>query len=60
MPELEAQLRASFPKPGDTERLREMIIADIGVNSLGISPRRSGDAVLYSVPIGVFVGRKGN
>lgn len=57
--ELEAQLRASFPRPGDTERLREMIIADIGVNSLGIAPRRSGAAVVYSVPIGVFVGRKG-
>lgn len=57
--ELEAQLRASFPKPGDMERLREMIIADIGVNSLGIDPRRSGDTVVYSVPIGVFVGQKG-
>lgn len=57
--ELEAQLRASFPKPGDTERLREMITSDVGVDSLGISPRRQGDNVVYTVPIGVFVGRKG-
>lgn len=57
--ELEAQLRASFPKPGDTERLREMISADIGNNSLGIDPRRSDGTVVYSVPIGVFVGEKG-
>ena len=57
--ELEAQLRASFPKPGDTERLREMVTADIGVDSLGINSRRQGDTVVYTVPIGVFVGRKG-
>ena len=57
--ELEAQLRASFPRPGDTERLREMITSDIGVNDLGITPRRSGALVVYSVPVGVFVGRKG-
>ena len=56
--ELEAQLRASFPRPGDTERLREMIVADIGVDSLGINARRQGDTVAYTVPIGVFVGRK--
>lgn len=56
--ELETQLRASFPKPGDTERLREMVTADIGVNSLGINARRADDAVIYTVPIGVFVGRK--
>jgi SAM-dependent methyltransferase len=57
--ELEAQLRASFPKQGDRERLRETIVADIGVNSLGIDPRKSGNTVVYSVPIGVFVGQKG-
>ncbi len=57
--ELEAQLRASFPHPGDKERLREMIVADIGVDSLGINPRRRGESVVYTVPVGVFVGRKG-
>lgn len=56
--ELEAQLRASFPGPGDTERLRQMITGDIGINSLGINPRRTGEAVVYTVPIGVFVGNK--
>jgi len=56
--ELEAQLRASFPKPGDTERLREMVTADIGINDLGITPRRIDSTVVYSVPIGVFTGRK--
>lgn len=57
--ELEAQLRASFPRPGDMERLRETILADIGVNRLGIDPRHQGDTVIYTVPIGVYIGRKG-
>lgn len=56
--ELEAQLKASFPAPGDDQRIRAMVTADIGVDSLGISPRRVDDAVLYTVPIGVFVGSK--
>lgn len=54
--ELEAQLKASFPKPGDTERLREMITDDIGINDYGITPRRVADSVVYQVPIGVYVG----
>jgi ubiquinone/menaquinone biosynthesis C-methylase UbiE len=56
--ELETQLRASFPRPGDKEKLRQIVTADIGNNCLGIDARRSGDAVVYTVPIGVFVGRK--
>lgn len=56
--ELEAQLKASFPKSGDRERLREMITGDVGVNSFGINARRSGEAIVYQVPIGVFVGTK--
>ncbi len=56
--ELETQLRASFPAPGDTEKLRAMVTADIGRNGLGIDARRLGDAVVYSVPIGVFTGTK--
>lgn len=57
--ELEAQLRASFPRPGDTERLREMIINDIGVNRLGIDACRKDDTVVYTVPVRIFVGSKG-
>ncbi len=56
---LEAQLAASFPAPGDEERLREMVTADIGTDALGIDARRRGDEVVYTVPIGVFVGRRG-
>lgn len=56
--ELEAQLRASFPNPGDTERLRELVTTDIGINNLGINARRKDETVVYTVPISVFVGSK--
>ncbi len=56
--ELENQLRASFPRPGDEERLRQLITGDIGVNRLGIDARRVGNTVHYTVPIGVFAGVK--
>jgi ubiquinone/menaquinone biosynthesis C-methylase UbiE len=56
--ELETQLRASFPKPGDEPKLRDMITSDIGIDSLGINARREGDKVMYTVPIVVYVGRK--
>lgn len=57
--ELEEQLKASFPRPGDTERLRKIIVNDIGVNKLGINARQKGDTVVYTVPVSVFVGNKG-
>lgn len=56
--ELEAQLRASFPKQGDEQKIREMVMGDIGIDRLGINARREEDGVLYTVPIAVCVGRK--
>jgi ubiquinone/menaquinone biosynthesis C-methylase UbiE len=55
---LEDQLRASFPKPGDEERLREMVSNDIGVDRLAIHARREGGEIVYTVPISVWFGRK--
>lgn len=55
---LEAQLAASFPAPGGRELLREMVTADIGTDALGINARHGSDGVRYTVPIGVFSGRK--
>ncbi len=57
--DLEAQLQASFPQPGDEERIRQMVTEDIGINKLGIKARYQDGAVVYSVPISVFVGSKG-
>lgn len=56
--ELETQLQASFPCPGDGETVRQMVIGDIGMDELGINARRENGKVLYTVPISVKVGRK--
>ena len=56
--ELESQLKSSFPKPGDEAKLRVMITNDIGINSLGINARIKNEKVMYTVPIGVYVGWK--
>ena len=56
--ELETQLRASFPNPGDEPKLREMVTSDIGINNIGINARREKEKVMYTVPIGVFIGQK--
>lgn len=55
---LDEILEASFPDPGDKDRLRQMITDDIGVNALGINARREGGKVIYNFPIAVFVGCK--
>jgi ubiquinone/menaquinone biosynthesis C-methylase UbiE len=56
--ELETQIRASFPNPGDEAKLRDMVTTDIGIDNLGINARREGEKVMYTVPIGVYIGRK--
>ncbi|QWV96384.1 methyltransferase domain-containing protein [Geomonas nitrogeniifigens] len=56
--ELETQIRASSPKPGDDQVIREMVTADVGVDSLGINARREDGKIVYTVPIAVYVGRK--
>ena len=56
--ELEAQLKASFPNPGDGDRVRSMVINDIGNNYLGIKAQRISEEVKYSVPIRVYVGQR--
>jgi ubiquinone/menaquinone biosynthesis C-methylase UbiE len=56
--ELETQLRASFPNPGDEPKLREMVTRDVGINNLGINARKEDEKVVYTVPIAVYIGRK--
>jgi ubiquinone/menaquinone biosynthesis C-methylase UbiE len=56
--ELETQLRASFPNPGDEPKLRDMVTSDIGIDNLGINARWEVGKVMYTVPIGVYIGRK--
>jgi len=56
--ELEQQLKASFPEPGDEEKIRAIFRSDLHENRLGVEARLEGDAIHYSVPIAIFVGQK--
>lgn len=56
--ELESQLKASFPNPGDELTLRDMFMRDIGMDNLGINIRWHNDNIVYTVPIAVYAGRK--
>ncbi|MBN2714719.1 MAG: methyltransferase domain-containing protein [Deltaproteobacteria bacterium] len=56
--ELEKQLRASFPIPGDDDRFREMLKMDIGVDSIGVGAHRRGDEIYFSYPISIYTGKK--
>lgn len=56
--ELEKQLKASFPNPGDDEKIREIFRKDIGVNSLGMDAHMVGEEIHFSYPISIYVGCK--
>jgi len=56
--ELETQLQASFPDPGNESVIRNLVTADIGKNRLGIRARRENGRVVYTVPIAVYIGVK--
>lgn len=56
--ELEKQLKASFPNPGDDEKIREIFRKDIGVNSLGMDAHMAGDEIHFSYPISIYVGNR--
>jgi hypothetical protein len=55
---LEALLAASFPNPGDADRIRRTFEADIGVDRLGVGAHRRGGAVHFAFPIVVLAGQK--
>ncbi len=56
--ELETQLKASFPNPGDDEKIRNIFRKDIGVDTLGMSAHYVGNEIHLSYPISVYVGEK--
>ena len=56
--ELERQLAASFPNPGDDDKLRQLLRADIGVDSLGVGAHWQGDEIHYAYPVIVIVAEK--
>jgi len=54
--ELEEQLKASFPSDSDT--FKNMIIADVGVNDLGINVTKENNEYFLYYPIHIFLARK--
>ncbi len=56
--ELEKQLAASFPNPGDDEKIRQLVKADIGEDNLGIGAHEVGDEIHFTYPTLIFVGKK--
>ena len=51
-------MEASFPEPGNVERVRELIQADVGADALGIGVHRSDGGVRFAYPITVAAGTK--
>jgi SAM-dependent methyltransferase len=55
---LEALLAASFPNPGDADRVRQTFAEDIGVDRLGVGAHRRDGAVHFAFPIVALVGQQ--
>jgi ubiquinone/menaquinone biosynthesis C-methylase UbiE len=56
--ELEALLAASFPNPGDADRVRQIFAEDLGKDRLGLGATRKEGAIHLAFPIVIFVGQK--
>ena len=56
--ELEKQMDASFPNPGDADKIREMFIGDLELDRMGIDVYQHGNEIHFAVPILVTVGVK--
>ena len=54
--ELEEQLKASFPE--DQQKLKTMILNDIGIDNLGINVSKENGKVYLHYPIKIYVGKK--
>jgi SAM-dependent methyltransferase len=56
--ELEAQLQASFPRPGDADKIRQIFREDIGKDRLGVGAHLRGGKIHFAYPNLVLVGKK--
>jgi ubiquinone/menaquinone biosynthesis C-methylase UbiE len=56
--ELEAQLKASFPRPGDADQIRQIFREDIGKDRLGVGAHLRGGKIHFAYPNLVLVGKK--
>ena len=56
--EMERHLAASFPNPGDDEKLRRMLHEDIGIDRIGVGAHWRGEEIHYAYPVTVIVAQK--
>jgi ubiquinone/menaquinone biosynthesis C-methylase UbiE len=56
--ELEKALVASFPNPGDEEKLRQIFLSDIVTDALGMGVHKRGEEIHYHYPAIIIVGVK--
>jgi ubiquinone/menaquinone biosynthesis C-methylase UbiE len=56
--ELEAQLKASFPRPGDADKIRQMVREDIGQDRLGVGAHLRGGEIHLAYPNLILVAKK--
>ncbi|MFA5923745.1 MAG: methyltransferase domain-containing protein [Methylococcaceae bacterium] len=56
--ELEQQLKASFPNPGDAKKIREMFKADLELDRMGIDVHLQDNEIHFAVSILVVIGEK--
>jgi ubiquinone/menaquinone biosynthesis C-methylase UbiE len=56
--ELESQIKASFPNPGDDEKIRRIFLEDLGKDALGVGAHWRGKEIWFAYPILVLVGKK--
>jgi hypothetical protein len=56
--DLERLMRASFPRPGEAERVRAMLEADVGVEAMGLSASRNGPEMRLRYPVAIVAGTK--
>ncbi len=56
--ELEKQLQASFPNPGDDKKIREIFRQDINLDKLGLNTHMEEDEIHFCYPISIYAGNK--
>jgi len=56
--ELEKQIASSFPKPGDDDKIREILRADIEKNNVGMGAHWAGDTLYIVYPSFILAGKR--
>jgi hypothetical protein len=56
--EVEGLLQRSFPNPGDDDKIRQMFVAALDNDGLGMDVRRQGEKICFAYPIAVLVAER--